>query len=304
MTTEDNDATQTGVSAPDEDQKQEPTARELAMEAIAVNRESDEGQQQEAQIAVQTAAPAPVFADEKMLVKTKIDGVESEVSVADIVRQYQKNGAAERRLEEATRLLNEARAAQTTQQTPVGFAPPSQSGDSPASQEGDDEGKEFLAALFDGDETKALVALKKFGLGRQQPTLNPTQLAAQLTPAIKQQLVVDSALEKFEADYSDVMADPYLEGMTADFIKQEMASGKTFVDSLEVSGQRTRDWLASKGVKQQTTTPTTDRESKLERKARMDRIPALNSKAATQEEPEQNASDVINEMRRARGLTT
>ena len=75
-----------------------------------------------------------------------------------------------------------------------------------------------------------------------------------------------------------------------------------FVDALDVGGKRTRDWLASKGVTAPTPNPTTDRNTKLERKAGIDVIPALNSKATTVEEPEQSATDVINEMRKARGL--
>jgi hypothetical protein len=42
---------------------------------------------------------------DKTMVKVKIDGHEAEVSVEEMVRQYQKNGAADRRLAEANRLL-------------------------------------------------------------------------------------------------------------------------------------------------------------------------------------------------------
>ena len=307
MTTETIDATQTGVpgAETEETKPKELTAREIAMEAIADLRQDDfdtennGGQASQVEQQMQTEPPqAQPEGLDKMLVRVKIDGVESEVTVAEMQRQYQKNGAAERRLEEATRLLNEARAASP----PVGFAPAATSNDIQTTPGGDEEGKAFLAALFDGDEEKALAALKAVGFGRPQPTPTTQQLAAQLTPAIKQQLVVDSALERFEATYADVMADPYLEGMAADFIKQEMEAGMPFVDALDVGGKRTRDWLASKGVTAPTPNPTTDRNTKLERKAGIDVIPALNSKATTVEEPEQSATDVINEMRKARGL--
>lgn len=307
MTTETIDATQTGVpGAETEDKPKELTAREIAMEAIADLRQDDFDTEnnggQASQVEQQTQPEPPQAQPEgldKMLVRVKIDGVESEVTVAEMQRQYQKNGAAERRLEEATRLLNEARAASP----PLGFAPAATSNDIQTTPGGDDEeGKAFLAALFDGDEEKALAALRAVGFGRPQPTPTTQQLAAQLTPAIKQQLVVDSALERFEATYADVMADPYLEGMAADFIKQEMEAGMPFVEALDVGGKRTRDWLASKGVTTPTPNPTTDRNTKLERKARIDTVPALSSKATTVEEPEQSATDVINEMRKARGL--
>ena len=79
-----------------------------------------------------------------------------------VQRQYQKNGAAERRLEEATRLLNEARASQQTAHDPLRFAQPEQTSDIQPSPGGDDEPeKQFLTALLDGDEEKVLGILKK-----------------------------------------------------------------------------------------------------------------------------------------------
>jgi hypothetical protein len=45
----------------------------------------------------------------RMRVKVKIDGQEQEVSGADLVRDFQKAGAADKRLEEATRLLKEVK---------------------------------------------------------------------------------------------------------------------------------------------------------------------------------------------------
>ena len=314
MTTENHDATQTGVPGAEntgnvasttEETTREPTARELAMEAIADQRQGtfdaeSKGEQADEQLRSQleqvATLPAPA------LVKVKIDGVESEVTLDELTRQYQKNGAAERRLEEATRLLNEARAAVP----PVGFAKPATSSESPPvepqPQGGTDEAKAFLAALFDGDEVKALDALQKIGLGRPQPTQDTAQLAAQLTPAIKQQLVVDSALESFSKDYADIVKDPYLADLADRFLDAEVASGKPFTEALETAGQKTRDWLKSKGVTQTGPEPTINRNTKLERKAGIDVIPALNTKATTIEEPEQSAQDVIREMRKSRGL--
>lgn len=317
-----NDATQTGATLSTEETtapvERELTDRERMLESIAVDREGADSDP-----AVQTAPSSPdpevdqvqrqmedatlePHALDKLRVKVKIDGVESEVTVAEMQRQFQKNGAAERRLEEATRLLNEARAAKP----PLGFDPPAAPSDSVVTQQAtsgdaDQEGKDFLAALFDGDETKALEALKKIGLGRpaKEPTLDANQLAAQLTPAIKQQLSYDSALEKFKGDYAEIVADPYLADLADRFLDAEVQGGKPFAEALESAGKKTRDWLGSKGVQPVVPTPTIDRNTKLERKAGMDRIPALNTKATTVEEPVQSASDIINEMRKARGLT-
>lgn len=311
MTTK-NDATQeTGVPANTEiidaadapEKATEPTERERMMDAIAVQREEAEApvDQVEKQMATQIE---PESLD-KIMVKVKIDGVESQVSVAEMQRQYQKNGAAERRLEEATRLLEAARSATP----PVGVgqeAKPTETQPTQQATSGDaeQESKEFLAALFDGDEEKALETLKRIGFGRaNSPTLDPTQLAAQLTPAIKQQLSYDSALEKFKGDYADIVGDPYLADLADRFLDAEVAGGKPFAEALEEAGRKTRDWLGSKGVTTTAPPPTTDRNTKLERKAGIDRIPALATKATTVEDVVPTASDIIAEMRKARGLT-
>src|SRR6266404_5937236 len=77
-----------------------------------------------AQLAAQLADPAAAAAataaapaasdppaDAPAKVKIKIDGVESEVPMDEVIRQYQKNSSADKRLAEATRLLREAQEA-------------------------------------------------------------------------------------------------------------------------------------------------------------------------------------------------
>lgn len=317
------------------DETREPTARELAMEAIAgVNDERiaqeivDNGgsdprmgvttgavdEHQDDQLTAQMNAPKVIDTGlDKMMVKIKIDGIEHEVSVEEMQRQYQKNGAADKRLAEATQLLREAKeTARNPAYPPVGFESGEKVGDSTSTDEAkpSKDGKDFLSALFEGDEEKALVALEKLGLGRPSGStqVDMAQLTAQLTPAIKQQLIDESALEKFGDDFADIVSDPHLADMADRFLVEEMAGGKTIAESLETAGTRTRDWLTSKGVAAPTTArvsepnPTTVRDRKLERKAGIDVIPALNSKATVPEEPVQTPSDIIADMRKARGL--
>lgn len=310
----------TNTIEPEYDENRPLTAREIALNAIKARRDDSDDEQQEPTAPAQVADtqlqaqmdddPQPrMLADglDKTLVRVKIDGEESEVSVEEMVRQYQKNGAADRRLAEANRLLEEARRnAAQVQPPPVGIADNGATGDStPTPSGGIDEqgGKAFLAALFDGDEDRALQALGQVLGGRQQPTLNESDLVAKLTPQIRQQLVVESALEQFNRDFADVMADPYLEQIAADATQAAMVEGKPFAEALVQGGKSARDWLASKGVKPPANpAPTMDRSTKLGRKASMDNLPALSKTATTTEDPPQTASDVIAEMRRQRGL--
>lgn len=289
--------------------EREPSAREKMMDAIAVDREGFESGQtandtpEVDQLQAQLSDNLLADGLDKVRVRVKIDGVESEVTVAEMQRQYQKNGAAERRLEEATRLLNEARA----QTPPVGFQKPAEvRNDEPGQQvaDADQERKEFLAALYEGNEEKALEQLKKIGVGRpQEPTLDTAQLTARLASEIKQQMSYDSALEQFKVNYADIVADPYLADLADRHLDAEVKAGKPFTEALEAAGKRTRDWLSSKGMATASPAPTIGRNEKLERKASIDRVNALNTKAATVEEPMMSASDVINEMRKSRGLS-
>ena len=324
------DATQTGVSNEQDEKKIDTENLEVdpnnlpsrlrSMESIKVNRDDDEPSQADQQLAAQLDAdpnptpaatpPGPkVITDglDQMLVTVKIDGRERQVTVEEMQRQFQKNGAAESRLEEATRLLNEARAtAQASAPPPVGVAGPGAKTDSTDAPEGGGDGaKAFLSSLFEGDEEKATAALNKLLGGRNQVPNQPNdqELAAKLTPVIRQQMLQESALEKFESDFSDVMADPYLESVAAGFIQESINEGKTFVEALEVAGPKTRDWIASKAPKADPgPNPTMTRDAKLERKARIDQIPTLNKAASSTAEPAQTTADVIAEMRKARGL--
>lgn len=302
------DATQTDAPKTEE---RELTERELAMEAIAVQRENDdqEGQdgqesQPQGQVERQLSDDAALSQDslDKIKVKVKIDGVESEVTVAEMQRQFQKNGAAERRLEEATRLLSEAREAASRQNSAGPTQAPADNNQGAAPGDSD-ERKEFLAALFDGDEAKALEVMGKMGIGRGNSTQNPADLVKNLVPAIKQQLVYDSALEQFKEEFSDIVANPYLADMADGFLDAEVAAGTPIDKALSAAGRKTRDWARSQITPTPTDpTPTAARNTKLERKANVDRIPALNSKATIVDEPLQTNSEVIAEMRRSRGL--
>lgn len=298
--------------------------REQQMAAIKVVRETDdEGGQdpaparaptapaakQDDQLAAQLNDEPPLLEDPtRARVRVKVDGEEAVISVADAIKNYQKQVAADRRLAEANRILHEARSRPLP---PVGVdegAPDADTANqSESSGDGKVSAKEFIASLFEGDEEKAAAALEKvLGTGRtnNSPTLNVEQLAVQLTPEIRQQLKNESALEQFTADNSDLAEDPYLTDLTNRHLDEEMDGGKPYHEALQAAATRTREWMASKGFKSKPVdpAPTTTRNSKLERKAAMDNINALNKTATTTVEPAKTASDVIADMRKARGM--
>src|SRR5438128_2546308 len=87
------------------DAEAEEARKKLEAEAAATDAET------KAQIAKQTQTPdePPLIEDPtKHRVKVRIDGEERIVSLADAVRNYQKDEAADKRLRDATLLLQEA----------------------------------------------------------------------------------------------------------------------------------------------------------------------------------------------------
>lgn len=302
---------------PKRDPAQDP--RMLAMNAIKVERDEEEptetpapvaktNEQLEAQLAVQPELITDGL--DKKLVRVKVDGEEQEVSLDLVVRNFQKTAAADKRLADASRLLDQAKAAKP----PAPVAPANDGSDTAGTDgavaAGDGQpspkAKKFIAALFEGDEDAAAQALEEVIAGRAPGStqVDPTAIAAQVTPAIKAQLENDSALERFLEANQDIVKDPHLTNMVNGFLDEELAGGKPYADALDSAGARVKDWLTTIGAgKPAEPAPTTpNREDKLARKAQMDNISAAHIAASSTQPPPQTASDVINEMRKARGL--
>lgn len=285
--------------------------RMLAMEAIRVQRDGDDEQTSnnaaDDQLALQTETAPRVLTDglDRTMVRVKVDGVEQEIPVADVVRSYQKDAAAQARLNEATRVLDEARRTAAAAIPPAPVVQPAANTETAVTPEPETV-KGFVEALFEGDTEKAIEAFAKLGLntGRSDgATLDLEQVQAQLTPAIKQQLIDDSALERFEKDNADLAADPHLVSVTNGFIQEAVNGGTPYADALEAGAKRTRDWLASIGAAKPGSEPTASahQPSKLERKAGIDEVQALNRTANTTQDAPVSVSSTIAEMKKARG---
>lgn len=322
--------------------------RELALEAIEARHHAqiarDNGLELsevtgEDQLAAQTAAveppapdpeeqqPAPTPAPQPR-VKVKVDGVESEVPLNEVVRNYQKGASADRKLAEAARLQREAAelAAQLREQqqqlqqqlaaqtntTTAGPAPaPANSPEPPADVQ--EQGKAFLKALFEGDEETALQQLAQLTKGRNAAPSAPaipdvSQLAEQVAAHVQQKLQVDSALAQHRKDYPEIYADPDMEGFVlAKVNATRRESGEDFFTALnKVSGEFAQKfgWSAASSGRPQpaaaapTTTPA--RAAKLERKASIDNVTSVNTKTGSTDAIPESPSDVIAQMRAER----
>lgn len=274
-----------------------------SQEATQAQYEADTGQTQEDLQSAdnQVDAAVNVIDDtEKYAVRVKLEGEEQEFTVADIIRGFQKNEVASRRLNEASAKLREAEEvlAKAKQQA----NPETESSQPSVGEDATTIAKSAIEALLNGDEEAAVNALAQLSAGRGNSTQedNTDAVAAR----VKQQLEVDSALTKFESDYADVVSDPHLATITNNYLKEEMESGAhaTQYDALVAAGDRARDWLAQLTGKTPDNQSSTIRNDRVAKKAGMEKVPSNSASAASQDEPTETAADIIAEMKKARGL--
>jgi hypothetical protein len=191
------DAIHTDVSTEEETQTAAPvlSERELAMQAI----------QQE--IATQYDEPAPVVEEpeqaepapaatptpEEVKVRVKVDGIEQEISQADLIKGYQKDSVASKRLEQAAQRqrdldAKEALLAERERQITAQVATPS-------AEDEDIDTAAVVNALVEGDNEGAERLLREAILkGRTvatpaMPAPDPAEIAAK----VKAELEVDRA---------------------------------------------------------------------------------------------------------------
>jgi hypothetical protein len=126
--------------------------------------------------------------------------------------------------------------------------------------------------------------------------------AQTIAQQVKQQLVVESALEQSQKDYPQLFADPDIEALGAAKIQRKMQDESlSFTEALQsVSTEFANKFGWQPAGRQPATLSTTARDVKLERKAGIDNLPAINVKSTTTEAPPKTNSDIIAEMRARR----
>lgn len=285
-----------------EEQKQQDANDPI--EAIAAKVEAQRGQAGKEgdvnDIDAQLAASGVSLIDnpDNYRVKVKLEGQEEELTLTEVLRGFQKESVATRRLNEATRLLREA-------EDKAMAAAGGQHGadaDDDAADGKKEAAKKAIDALMEGDEEAAAEALAELAGGREATQLPGTN---EVAAAVKQQLEVESALTAFQESYGDVLADPHLASMTNDHLKAELDGGEhaDYASALKAAGNRTRDWLKQIGAGGGTATgSTTENNVRVALKEGMEQIPSMSASAGTQAEQAQTASDIIAEMRAERGL--
>jgi hypothetical protein len=245
--------------------------------------------------------------------------VEHDVPEDELIRNYQKNSSADKRLEEASRLLREAteRAEQLAAQMQSGTQPtqkptnnaPETAGAAPA-HDSVVQAKEVLSSLYAGDEDDAATKLANFVEGRAQ-SLSRERLVRELVPlavpALQQEISKSDALATLQSDYPDLFTDPDYAQLANAHAGRLLSSGKTTeAEAILGAAQYVVDkFKLKKAGRSGAASPTgvdVDSARRLERKQAADPVPGLGIASGSTGEPtETDRSSVITEMRKARG---
>jgi hypothetical protein len=272
------------AAAPPDDQAALDTARQLAVQSDTTIISDD-------QLA-------------KLMVRTKVNGVEQLVPLDQVRAGFQKTESADKYLAEAKQLLNEVKA--VGRQQPAA-TPAAEEGTTAApdttSQEADPI-DEFTDALFQGDEKRAKDLLRKAVGG------TATVKAQDIARQVEQQIVIRSALRQFAQDHREITSDPTLSRKADEFLFQvtggrqldELAPEQVPV-ALQAAGKATKEWLRSvSGLGPSANAgPATTRSERLSRKETIDELPSASVRSSSTEPQPKTAVDVIAAMKRARG---
>lgn len=254
-----------------------------------------------------TPKPKLVEDLDQTLVKIKVDGVEREVPLSELVRTAQKHEAADKRLAEATRLLQEAEAAHKA-------APPAPNESEQAKtdnaekvrQDREQKAKDFLAAMFRGDEdqaTQLLASLMPDSPPPQEtatPAPDPEELATQVEASLERR----SALKQFATAYPEVLKDPDLAALADMKLARRLAAGEMFKDAIMSIGEELYKKTGLKAPEAATAsppaTPSQTEAERVERKRAADAVRGRSASAATTKATPESTSDIIKQMQESR----
>ena len=255
-------------------------------------------------------------------VNAKVNGENTSVPWEQVVSQYQKNTAADQRLQQASDRQREladyeeklnAYRAQLEAQTRQLSATDASEEESPSSDATDALYEQYHDALFQGDEVKASGLLKKIRSADRQPAQQVDvssiieQTKAEMREEEKQarergyEMRRKQAVEMFHSEYPDVAQDTGMLAV-ADRRSAELYSENPTRDPWDIMQEcanYAQDWLKTKvdsmggGPKE---------ESRAQRKQNLDEVVPRNVKSHIEDDMEEPTySDIIAEMKQGRG---
>jgi hypothetical protein len=277
---------------PEENPSEQASVELEALEGeLVTEQESGAGttpeEVEKAEVEVEEQAPA---AAKPATHRLKIDGEEREVPEAELIevgkRALQKELAADKRLEEATRLLNEAKQQRQTVQPPKDAAKPAVDAD-------------VVKAIQYGTEEEAAKALGDL-MGRNSAT--PEQIDQIVDQRVAQVMTQKDISTRFSTEFADVVKDPDLFEFARAKVQRRLDAGEPNTwATYEAAGKE----VADKFVKPQVSDPAVTLD---EKRAKKSSVTVIKSAAgakpgAGKDDKPETPAQIIQEIRKARHQT-
>lgn len=295
-----------------------PSLRDEAMASIAANarrqreeQPEDDGAEESPEQQAGEELPIQEGEQEEMIT-IKVNGQEQQVPRSQVlehgVRTLQKESAADKRLAEASNLMRQAQSyeqqvRQLEQEILVKQA--QSTGKAPSRVDVTDakeRARQVISKMMDGEEDEAADLLAEIVSGRDTatPPIDAQRIATEAAELAGQRIETKSALKQFNAEYPDILADPYLYELTdQETIKVQREHPEWGLSEiLQEAGSRVRQWKGGIGEKETGLSETEQRKRGAQKPIR-----AASARAETP--PEQappTRSDVVANMRKQRGL--
>lgn len=272
---------------------------------------SNNGQQQGQQAA--PAATDPSHAQERMLT-VKIDGVEMQLPESEVIKGFQKDQAASRRLEEAALKLKEIEERERLLQEKEQLGSPGAT--TPTQQEQQDDGngadelaRKIMDGFVEGNLEEAAQALAQALKGKTPADATPTVDASQVEEIIQRQLSAreleadyQKAKEMFDTTYDDINQNPRMAQLANNIYFEHLEAGKRPSEAAKLAGDEVRTLFAPPPP------PPPQAQQQSRRQERKQGIDSITPAAAPVAAPGQDTASndpnaVIAEMKRARGQT-
>ena len=232
------------------------------------------------------AAKEEVKEEPPETVKIKVDGEEKEVDKDKVydagIRAMQKESSADKRLEDATKLLKEIQEK---------YAAKPKEAESPSPEEWDDATVAY--ALEHGTEEQKSYAVK---LLRGRSDATPEEIEERAMNKALDAMDFKTASEWFLEEYGDIAKDPYLGQLAAnaEANMRDKGDDRPRKELYKAIGDDLRKWRG--GV------TSTTLEEKSEKKSTIQNLPSASmKKEAPKQDKPRGPSDIINDMRVGRG---
>jgi hypothetical protein len=201
---------------PEQEKTADPVeTQEGADEAFAIS--SDEGEAGEDPVAPDSDPAEPALAQESYTIV--VDGEERKVPLKELVDNYQIRSAAQKRLDEAAGTLQRVNVLDAELRARQAGAAAQEPQDSGAAEPQKDplaglDLADVVRAIQYGSEDEGAEKLRglitKLGSGSGQPAVDQSEITRQVLGVVE----ANQARQRFDQDFADIAADPYLRQLT------------------------------------------------------------------------------------------